>query len=90
MKGKELDINDFDLSKPKNRRRISKERKKCEIELKEFPNSSNIDKLIATCYRIINDNSDDVAYDILRTLRSLRLLDEENQPTESLRRLTKN
>ena len=88
-----MKIDDFDLSNSRNRKRIRQEQKKCQIELKNFPNSSNIGSLISTCYSLVDENNNppkDIPYDLLRTLRTLRLLDDENNPTELVKRLTRN
>lgn len=93
MTEKELKINDFDLSKPKNRKRMRQEQKKCQIELKNFPNSSNVERLISTCYSLVDEDdesSEYIPYDILRTLRSLNLVTDQKKPTEIAKRLLKN
>ena len=93
MKEKEMTIKDFDTSKAKNRKRIRQEQKKCQIELKNFPNSSNVEKLISTCYSLVDENDDSseyISYDILRTLRTLNLVTDGKKPTEMVKRLTPN
>ena len=75
-----MKIDDFDMSKPKNRKRIRAELRKCKIELSNFPRSSNWREIIQACDLAHNGdelNPENVGYNILQTMRSIELLDEK-------------
>ena len=83
-----MKIEDFDTTKPKIRKRLRSEKRSCEMEISNFPRSSNIDDILFSCellhsgqeitHEIIGKNSYQSVYPILQTMRTIGLTDEEN------------
>lgn len=86
-----MKIDDFDMTKAKNRKRIRADLRKCKIELSNFPRSSNWKEVIQACDLAHNGNElnpENVGYNILQTMRSIELLDEKNSPNYSIHNIT--
>lgn len=89
-----MNLGDFDLNKQSVRKRISKEKKSCVLPMNKLPRSSNFDEIIEATTQLslgllltpesINRKSKDGVGHVLATLRSLELIDSDDNPTTLL------
>ena len=87
-----MKIEDFDLTKAKNRKRIRQEKRKCEIEISHFPTSSNVEEIILTCDRFEENQEvtpENTGYNILQSMRTLGLIDSQNKKMSLLKNISK-
>ena len=92
-----MKIEDFDTTKPKIRKRLRSEKRSCEMEISNFPRSSNIDDILFSCellhsgqeitHEIIGKNSYQSVYPILQTMRTIGLTDEENNSKDIVKKI---
>ena len=91
---KNMKINDFDLSKKKNRTRINAMRKKCEMPIGLFPRSSSFEDIVICCDLLsqeesitperINKSGIKSIENLHHTMKLFGLLDSEHNPQDSL------
>ncbi|KDQ05765.1 hypothetical protein BOTBODRAFT_49713 [Botryobasidium botryosum FD-172 SS1] len=89
-----MKLDDYDLSKANNRKRIRALQRRCEISISEFPRSSNFQEIIETCEILgqgnhptpeqIGRSSEQGVNHVIHTLRTLGIIDQEKKPSELL------
>ncbi len=82
-----MKLDDYDLSKANNRKRIRALQRRCEISISEFPRSSNFQEIIETCEILgqgnhptpeqIGRSSEQGVNHVIHTLRTLGIIDQE-------------
>jgi len=89
-----MKINDFDLSKRKNRTRINAIRKKCEMPIGLFPRSSSFEDIVICCELLskgesitperIKKSGEKSVENLFHTMKLFRILDNDLNPQDSL------
>lgn len=92
-----MKIEDYDMSKPRNRKRMREIQRKSEIDISEFPRSSSLTDIITCCEKLyqnqevypedIGRSGEKSIEDVFHTMKLMNLLDSNLQPLDGLKQI---